>query len=493
MAIKICSSAKRKNHFLRMLFTFFVLIFFTLSIHAQNPKEKEIYDSLTYHYSQNDQWDSVIDIGKEALYKDYDFYFLRMRMGEAYFNLRNYRLAELQYTKALEVKPADANAAFFQYQSAINGGRQDVAYHQYKSYNEAQKALILGDNKTPKNSKLPVKLKPIELISLLTSYSFTANKKNVEEFLPKESGTLYSQTNIRESQSLTTLGIKGNVSENFTWNFAYTYKFIELNNLYRQELEDPQSNKSNIKQHEFFGSLIFWQGEGTNIQIFGQHLSMSEQFKWIYIESLNFSPPEGNDSILVPNPSFKNWTSESSESSNIWGLRINKTINILDIAGFGSYSTFRSAVQLGGEITILPNGNYGLYLTNRLTYYIEHDSHKTIYKVIVGGQINQKIQFLAGATFGDLQYTNESDHGIVYNLSEKTRFKAEVGLNYSITNKLFLNLKYQLIQKEENIAHYQFDGLEAIGDHLYKPQFDGRLSPYQFNEHFVFLGLNWFL
>ena len=479
------------KHFLFII----IILISTFQLFAQANREKALYDSITYHYYQNAQWDSVIDVGKEAIYKGYDFYYLRMRMGLAYDNHSNFRLAERQYAKALEFVPTDANAAYYQYYASLNGGRQDVAYESYKNFTDNQKDLIRGKNKKDKNLKLPVKLKAIEQISFYSGYSLTGNKNKSADILPLYRDVLMSQTNIRNTQFYTSLNLKGNISENLTWNAAYNYNLINGKYLLRPQNEDLQTHDSKIQQNEFFGKLIYWTGSGLSFEGFGQVLSYKSDSFHTTVESINYLPPEINDTILIAIPNLS--TTAFSISNNDWvaGLKIKKTISLLDLSLFGTYSKIANlqSWQMGGAFTILPNGNYGLYLTNRIVYYSDSISDRFIYKVIAGGQIAKKLQIMAAATFGNLQFTNEADYGLTYNWSEETSFKADIGLSYPLSDKVYLSLNYQLTQKKAKLSLLQIRDFEENAQGHYLPIYGEAFDKYQFNQHFIFLGLTWYL
>lgn len=486
------SNVSKRGYFLKILF--FVLI--TQTVLSQNPKEKAIYDSLTYYYSENAVWDSVIDIGKESIYKGYDFYALRMRMGNAFDHQGNYRLSEKQFTKALEFKPTDTNAAFYQYQAAINGGRQDVAYHNYKSFNEAQKDLIVGENQTHNGSKLPVKLKALEQISIFSGYSFS-NKQNFDEILPLTAGLLYQESQIRSHQFYAHLGLKGNISSKLTWNLSYNYNQINGNYLFREKNYPMESQKSNIMQNELFAGLSFYTGTGWSISAYGVLINYTQEKYATSVENYNYYIAAENDSILGTNPDFnKTYNKEKNNDYSI-GFKLKKTIQLFDISLFASYSEMlnENPLEIGGEVTILPNGNYDFYLSNKLSYLNKSGESIWLYKVSLGGKLYKHLQYFAAANFGNLQYSSELDLGVVNNWIEPTNFKGDFGLSYPLNENLWISAHYQFYQKESNIYQNQLYHLHPSEEFegFYEPQYKDTMDVYKFNEHFVYLGFVWYL
>jgi hypothetical protein len=477
-------------------YVFFVLFMFnSVFLIAQNEKEKAIYDSITYHYYQNSVWDSVIDIGKEAVYKGYDFYFLRMRMGIAYEVQSNYRMAEKQFAQALDFKPNDAIAASNLYHAAVNGGRQHVAYKRYMSFTKEQKTLVLGEDSSFDSIKLPVNFKTLEQVSFYIGQSFTNNNSNAETILPSYESVLYSQSNIRNNQFSGNISLMGNISENFSWNIAYNYLQINGNYLLRNQLDDLIIEEEKTQQNAFFGKLIFWSGNGLSVEAYTHLLSYNSDTYNTELVSYSYLPPVINDTVfsVIPNLETKNET--KSNTDWIAGIKINKSIGLLDLAVFANYAQIfeSNPLQLGGEITILPNGNYHLYLTQRITYYTDDTSDRFIYKVIAGGHLIKRLQFLAATTFGDIQQTNEAAYAISYNWSEKTTYKADVGLRYPLSEKVLLSLHYQFIQKKNETDFQQFNGYMENSEAVFVPTFKKVVDEYDFFEHFVFLGLMWSL
>lgn len=475
------------------LFSFFA----SFSLIAQNPQEKAIYDSLTYYYSQNAEWDSVIDIGKESIYKGYDFYSLRMRMGNAYDKERNFRLAEKNYSLALEFKPQDPNAAFYQYQAAINGGRQDVAYHLYKDYNKNQKLLLLGGLDSLINNRLPAKLKTLEQISVFTGLSFTNNHHKADEILVPTPGVIYAESLIRTNQFYANAGLKGNITPSLTWNFVYNYNQINGEYLFREKNYPLESKKISTKQNEILGGLSYYAKNGWSFSAYGLYFNKKREYFASHISQFNYYIVAENDSILGTNPDFNENHKKHDQQSFVTGIKIKKTINILDLSAFATYSDYLSdsPYQFGAEVTILPNGNYDFYLTNRLSYLEILDKNHWIYKVSAGGKAFKDLSFYASATFGNLIYSNELDLGVIYNLTEPTNFKGDFGLSYPISAKLLLSIHYQFFQKESDIYQNQvynfYPSLEFPA--YYEPQYRESIDTYKFNEHFIYLGMVWYL
>ena len=71
---------------------------------AQQPLSLISVDAQTYSLWQKKDWNGLIAAGKKALKADIDFYYLRVRMGIAYYEKKNYHMALLHFEKAYKLQ-----------------------------------------------------------------------------------------------------------------------------------------------------------------------------------------------------------------------------------------------------------------------------------------------------------------------------------------------------------------------------------------------------
>lgn len=108
---------------------YLILIFllFGVSLNAQNNKDFNYTDSLTYSYYMSGNWDSLIKLGKEVIASDIDYKYLRQRIGYARFAQGNYSQAKYNFEKALEFDSFDQFSLEYLYYSFIFSGKEDYA------------------------------------------------------------------------------------------------------------------------------------------------------------------------------------------------------------------------------------------------------------------------------------------------------------------------------------------------------------------------------
>ena len=79
----------------RLVLHFFLL--FTPILLAQNKMSFESVDSITYRQYINNEWDSLIAVGKIAFNNNIDFKYLRQRVGYAYFMKADYYASQKHF------------------------------------------------------------------------------------------------------------------------------------------------------------------------------------------------------------------------------------------------------------------------------------------------------------------------------------------------------------------------------------------------------------
>ncbi len=115
-----------------------IILFFTgmfISLKGQTSKDFGWYDKQTYALYQQQAWDNLVKLGQEALKEGIDYYYLRMRLGIAYYEKGQYRPAARHFTQALTFNSHDPLAVEYLYYAYKFSGRpMDAAlvYGKYK-------------------------------------------------------------------------------------------------------------------------------------------------------------------------------------------------------------------------------------------------------------------------------------------------------------------------------------------------------------------------
>ena len=103
-----------------------LVIFLYLAItrlQAQNATDYIKIDKQTYDAFTKKDWKQVTDIGKEALTEGVDYYFLRYRLGVAFYEQKQYRAAIAHFEKALIFNQFDEVSKEYLYYAYLSSER----------------------------------------------------------------------------------------------------------------------------------------------------------------------------------------------------------------------------------------------------------------------------------------------------------------------------------------------------------------------------------
>lgn len=462
-----------------LLFTFFI---FPLSfLLAQQSDLKTQYGEQTYKQYLEGNWSELINTGNEALDKGVDFYYLRIRLGIAYANQKNYRKAIINYKKAIEFVPSDPMA-------------QEYLYYAYLYACQKNTARLYAAN-------LPVslrkKIKPEGLpvfgnLYMESGFAF-ANYDDKNISLPSSSEDYFSEIFTRKSQTYFNINLLLNVAKSVSLSFAYTGLVIQSEHQYKVQGRDLEQEDLRVKQSDFALSVNIHNASGLTLTPFFHTVNTSLMLTEVEYDTTAYDLEPGIEIDFGRSTSSLQWNNQ------LVGFGATKRIGMLDMAGSLSYSWLGGTrqQQVNARLTYLPKGNYSLYFTPELRFFNEDQSSRMIYKLAVGGQLSTKLWGETTFTYGNLQRTHESFGSIVYNLPDKTIYKADAVLNFAFTNGVSLSLRYQLTQKESLLTTHTLGTYQETsfgfggGTSASETDWIETETVFPFTQHFIILGFNW--
>ena len=180
---------------------FFVIIFvfFIFNLSAQDKSDFRTIESRLSVNNNMKNWDKVIEIGKEAISKGLDYYYLRYYTGVAYFEKGEYRHATLEFEKAYTFNSFDNTMLEYLYYSYVFSGRATDA-----------RALALKLATSLKEKLNIHNIVLIESINIEGGYQFsntqTVDGKRRNSLL--KPGDIYAETDLNKNISYAHLGIR---------------------------------------------------------------------------------------------------------------------------------------------------------------------------------------------------------------------------------------------------------------------------------------------
>jgi hypothetical protein len=110
---------------------FILMVSISSLLYAQQQKDFAHYNNETYQLYLDANWESLVELGKESMANEFDFYYLRIRIGIAYYEQQKYIQAIRHFEKALEFTPGSAEAKNYLYYCYLFLGRTKEALNYY--------------------------------------------------------------------------------------------------------------------------------------------------------------------------------------------------------------------------------------------------------------------------------------------------------------------------------------------------------------------------
>ncbi|MBN2236112.1 MAG: hypothetical protein JW729_01045 [Bacteroidales bacterium] len=462
----------------KILALLFLLIPFSL-VFAQVDLKAE-YGQKTYDQYLAEDWTGLIETGKEALAKNTDFYYLRIRMGIAYAAQANFRMAIVNYKKALEFVPEDPIAQEYLYYAYLYSGMKNTA-----------SVYAAGLPSTLRKKIKPEKLSAFGNIYMETGFAF-ANYSNSSFSFPSATEIYFSELFKRKSQTYFNTNLLFNVAKSVSFSFGYTGLGVQSEHQYQLKDQTVEVEDLKVSQKDISLSVNIHTDNGITLIPFFHNVNTSFSLTQVDYDTTAYELEPGIEIDFSSSYNTLKWNDQ------LVGFGFVKKNGLIDIAASLSYSWLNQTQQkqLSASLTYLPKGNYSLYFTPEIRLFNEDANTRTLLKLTSGFTVSPQVWAEAAFTYGNLKSTNENFGAIVYNLPDKTKFKADAVINYGFSNGVSLSLRYQLTNKESALNSYRLITTTSgvgfgAGESTTETNWTETETSYPFNQHFIILGFNW--
>ena len=486
---------------------FLVLMMTGLCMNLMAAKEIDFQtlDRETYRLYQEEKWDSLVDLGKAGIKQGFDYYYLRYRMGVAYYSMKNYIKAKLHFGKAYEFNQNDNALLTYLYYTNLYLNRDKQARNFAQKIPEARRKElqidddlgfvdkiyleggILFGNDDKNNGDLQKQWtdSTIYLENQLTGnsiYSHAGLKMNLSPDISLYSGMSYIQRRKKNKyRYYTDLALDSIVETTFTSDYYYTLQ------------QEEMTFRSNIRQIQLYLKADFYLGKDWNIAAYGHYLRVNyKKFDVNYIPheekeieyydkfngTYNYFDYIRNEYIFNQKDTVLN--------DYIIGLSTNKNFQCLGVSAAASFSSLNLRDQLGfsAGVHYYPFGNLNLYGATSFSYYIieNHQENKFLFSQSVSLKILPRTWLEGKYMQGELENTYWDQSFVVYNVYDKIKYIAELNLLMLLTEKLELSIRYQYREKEGWLLHYYNDFVQRPNDNTINTNY---------TEQMIIGGLTW--
>ena len=409
-----------------------LILLFSISTSAQDKISYPTVDKKTYEQYLNEDWKDLIKTGKEALKHDIDFYYLQVRMGIAFYELKKYPKAVRNFENALNENKKDMLIQEYLYFSYIFSGR----------YNDAR--VLAGTFNRELKAKLNISAEHPGISAL---YFETKHDINDDYLHFPEIGEIVSQ-NVVTDQSYYNISMEHLAGDKVSIFHGYSNVGITNLVLNIEPVNDvvlPSIYEEKISQNEYYFSLKAQIAKGTNLSG-GFHYLSTKYF------------------ALDPNPvSAGRWGSSTStlysyrENTFIGSLNVSKHFSILKITGGASVSNMNSNLQVQPELTLrlYPFGNSRFYSDSKAIYLMDFENDtqtkEPIFRQSLGINFLKYSWFEPSITYGNIKNYTAYNAFVAHNDVDIIKQKYEALLNLGFSKGRFnVFFKYQYNVKENS-------------------------------------------
>ncbi len=397
-------------------------------------------DVKTYELYEEAQWKELAELGQKGLDAGIDYYYLRMRLGIAKFNLKRYQSALTHFRKALEFNESDPLALEYLYYSLLWSGRQQEARLIVMEMPKATREKI-GD--PGKSSLTGVFLEGglVAINGMDSLISYQPEGPMVDHYLLKN----YSY-------------VAGGLDLNFGKRLAVK---VGLNQMKFSALQEVLLVSS-------FGTQLYdsvYQNSQLGVYIGGEltlkpnlYIGLASHFiKGDYNYMEYRAAPMGMDQFTQESFVYKDYVVEGAIKYRFRTVLAGFSASYFDLGN-------QPGVQTGLDLTWYPVGNLNLYFQAHADRVMPMDTNEDegswVWQGMAGVKFFSHLWLEAHVAAGEMAGWSEKSAYIVYNNQDPILLRS--GLNLivpDIVQGLSLTFRYQLQQREHSWGIYEGDDL----------------------------------
>jgi len=387
----------------RATFTLTIVLFsIALKLNGQMTGSFRYADSITYNLYTEERWKDLIKEGNRSVRDGYDYYYMRMRIGIAYYEKHNYVMSAIQFRKALAFNENDQAALEYLFYSYYLSGRTPLSWALMSSFYPQNRERILKESNIKKNS-----------MTFESFFSDAGTDKILSDpdswFSDPEAGSQIA-TKYFINNALYASHIVGK-------NVSYFHSFTNLvkdNYLhYTDGTKAADLFPQRLIQIQYYGSLNIFSPAG-----------------WLFSPSLHILTA-GYPIITISTSGMNSSARTEKARSNGFnaGMAITKSMGYVAVGAEASFSYLNYMKRLQGTATLIvyPFGNSDIYFGGKISAVQELQNSSSIPGIVkgftAGFSIARKVWFEFSGLSGDMNNYTDNNGLYVYNSADILKSK----------------------------------------------------------------------
>lgn len=499
----------------------FYIILLTIISFSAKAQESEInyitVDTKTYNYYIQQKWDSLIIEGKTGLRKDIDYYNLRMRLGIAFFEKKDFINAATHFQMAFNYSDESDTVSL-----------EDLYFSHLYAGNETQARAITKF--FPKTMLLRLKIKTkfaLDNVYFESGYTLSNNEKENGSIDIDGKENLYGEQDRSNNGMYDHLGVKLKAGKFLSiyqgvnyigidkqkqfqygksvitgFERKYTYKTLARNNeiyydtiyssIRKNGVSDTVLKQSyKLNQIDYYANCDIQFTNGIkitpaihlmNVQFsslkYIQYKSSASSYVDTVITKTQYYYDTLNNkynNISLVNYANKNINTTAYEINQVdtnfinfvGSLSVSKNFRKCNISYFNTFSNINSLTQLetGLNFCWFPKGNSTLYTNTTLIGITENTGKEIdfsnfaknthfVANQAIGFRVIPKLWTEGFFAYGNMGNFNEKNAFVVYNSTDVIQMKWGLAFISPIRKNLELSLRYQYANLEGSYVYY---------------------------------------
>ncbi len=394
------------------LVLFIIILFSSVQGRAQQ-KDFAYYDSLTYKLYMDKDFKQLLKVGRDALNSGVDYYYLRMRIGIAAYNLQKYRIASAHFEKASTFSDNDVIHEYLYYSSLWGG--------------EPLRAKgVVTDMSDILKKRIGVAEKGLTAYSVdMAILNQTENFPDDFDFPADEEGTQIVPTQFFN----TSLSLSHNLGSNATMTHSITYLHRSSDKYTLYNSQDYYDTGFNTNQYEYYLGSAISLSHSWNLNL-GGHFSAVAFPK--YIERWF----NGNNQFTKTTAWSYDFVFSASVLKNFTYAAIEGEMVLLSLNGELVY-------QPTGVLRLYPFANLNLYTQSQLSFQNRDNSNNFFHQQKVGLKLLNHLWVEANYFSGGVSGFALNNGALLYNGVEEVNRMIGGMLIIPTKSKFTLTLGYQ--------------------------------------------------
>lgn len=410
-----------QKSYLLFFFVFFLLYATLAKAQPITNSAAAEQKSMQLYFSQD--WKQLIKYGEKAISEGYDYFYIRMRVGIAYFEQKKYIKAIQHFEKAVQFN-SDTLALEYLYYSYVFSGRSNEARALTTGFPSALTAKIKPKNKLIESAYAEGGIGMSNLNSVYKTIDIDGQFN------------IYGESTITQNMQYWHIGTSHQPGNK--WSVYQGYSNIGIDFLRDIKINDKDTlDGYKLTQHDYYISAT---------RQF-KNFSVSPAFHFINVGfgklNTRYDTFQNRYIFTKKDTSFVNYASSVS---------ISKSIGIFTYSLCTGYSKLNSYNQLqaGVSVAYFPLATTNLYGSSMLALLNENSTNRIIIGQKLGMKLLPRLWAEGGITYGNLQNYTENNAFVVFNTGDKILYKYGVAIISPLFNHLEFSLRYDCFNRENN-------------------------------------------